>query len=301
MSHFKRCPKSVNDLAEAIIKEYEQHKSLVESKVAIDFVFAYAPQDNAGFPVGHALMLNGAPCLGIARIISVKQRVLGRGDAEVSLDGDWWNDASPEQQKALLDHELHHITVAKTKTGMPLTDDIGHPKLTMRKHDFQFGWFSIIAARHGMNSQECIQARQIADNAGSFLFPREVMEQMTRRQDAAAPSKSSGISSLTISSMDSHGERNEVVIDSETAKAITASCDKILSECDEDEELIQQCIEVIRSEQKASVSLLQRRLRLGYTRAARIMDELENRAIVGPARGVEPRDILIDLDAAKPA
>jgi S-DNA-T family DNA segregation ATPase FtsK/SpoIIIE len=45
---------------------------------------------------------------------------------------------------------------------------------------------------------------------------------------------------------------------------------------DEDEEIIQQCIEVIRSEQKASVSLLQRRLRLGYTRAARIMDELEN-------------------------
>lgn len=65
---------------------------------------------------------------------------------------------------------------------------------------------------------------------------------------------------------------------------------------DEDEELIQQCIEVIRSEQKASVSLLQRRLRLGYGRAARIMDELENRGIVGPSKGAEPRDILIDLD-----
>lgn len=64
----------------------------------------------------------------------------------------------------------------------------------------------------------------------------------------------------------------------------------------EDEELIQQCIEVIRSEKKASVSLLQRRLRLGYTRAARIMDELENRGIVGPSKGAEPRDILIDLD-----
>ena len=69
---------------------------------------------------------------------------------------------------------------------------------------------------------------------------------------------------------------------------------------DEDEDLIQQCIEVIRSEQKASVSLLQRRLRLGYTRAARIMDELENRGIVGPGKGAEPRDILIDLDAGNP-
>ena len=70
----------------------------------------------------------------------------------------------------------------------------------------------------------------------------------------------------------------------------------IESGIDEDEEIIQQCIEVIRSEQKASVSLLQRRLRLGYGRAARIMDELEGRGIVGESKGAEPREILIDLD-----
>ncbi len=64
----------------------------------------------------------------------------------------------------------------------------------------------------------------------------------------------------------------------------------------EDEELIEQCIEVIRSEQKASVSLLQRRLKIGYGRAARIMDVLEERGYVGPSKGAEPRDILIDLD-----
>lgn len=68
------------------------------------------------------------------------------------------------------------------------------------------------------------------------------------------------------------------------------------SGCGEDEAMIEQCVEVIRSEQKASVSLLQRRLKLGYGRAARIMDELENRGIVGPSKGAEPRDILIDLD-----
>jgi len=75
----------------------------------------------------------------------------------------------------------------------------------------------------------------------------------------------------------------------------TANTD-VESGIDEDEEIIQQCIEVIRSEQKASVSLLQRRLRLGYGRAARIMDELENRGIVGESNGAEPREILIDLD-----
>lgn len=63
----------------------------------------------------------------------------------------------------------------------------------------------------------------------------------------------------------------------------------------EDEDIIQKCVEVIRHEQKASVALLQRRLKLGYCRTARIMDELEFRGIVGPSKGAEPRDILIDL------
>jgi len=69
---------------------------------------------------------------------------------------------------------------------------------------------------------------------------------------------------------------------------------KTASGIDKNEEIIQQCIEVIRSEQKASLPLLQRRLRLGYTAATRIMDELESRGIVGPSKGAEPRDILID-------
>ncbi len=68
------------------------------------------------------------------------------------------------------------------------------------------------------------------------------------------------------------------------------------AESEEDEELLEQCIEVIRTHQKASVSFLQRRLRIGYTRAARVMDELENRGVVGPGRGAEPREILVDLD-----
>jgi S-DNA-T family DNA segregation ATPase FtsK/SpoIIIE len=65
---------------------------------------------------------------------------------------------------------------------------------------------------------------------------------------------------------------------------------------EEDEELVEQAIEVLRTEQRASVSLLQRRMRIGYTRAARIMDLLEERGIVGPNKGAEPRDILMDLD-----
>ncbi len=67
---------------------------------------------------------------------------------------------------------------------------------------------------------------------------------------------------------------------------------------DEDEELIDKCIQVIRQEGRASTSLLQRRLRLGYTRAARVMDTLEERGVVGPAQGSKDREILIRLDGA---
>jgi len=67
-----------------------------------------------------------------------------------------------------------------------------------------------------------------------------------------------------------------------------------------DEELIQQSIQVIRDTRRASTSSLQRRLRIGYTRAARVMDILEERGMVGPPRGADPREILIDLDAEMP-
>ena len=61
---------------------------------------------------------------------------------------------------------------------------------------------------------------------------------------------------------------------------------------EEDEEIVQKCLEVMQQEGKASTSLFQRRLRLGYTRAARILDILEDRGYVGPGDGAKPREIL---------
>ena len=62
---------------------------------------------------------------------------------------------------------------------------------------------------------------------------------------------------------------------------------------DADEETLERCIEVLRAEGKASTSLLQRRLRLGYTRAARMIDILEARGLVGPGDGAKPREVLL--------
>lgn len=65
----------------------------------------------------------------------------------------------------------------------------------------------------------------------------------------------------------------------------------------DDEDLYQQAIEVLKSSRRASTSMLQRRLKIGYNRAARIMEIMEEKGIVGPENGSSPRDILVDLDS----
>ncbi|MEN8862892.1 MAG: DNA translocase FtsK [Lentimonas sp.] len=64
----------------------------------------------------------------------------------------------------------------------------------------------------------------------------------------------------------------------------------------EGDELLPDAIDVLRNTKRASTSMLQRRLRIGYNRAARLMEELEDRGIVGPENGSSPREIMVDLD-----
>jgi len=73
-----------------------------------------------------------------------------------------------------------------------------------------------------------------------------------------------------------------------------------LPETDSDDELLDSAVEIIRQTRRASTSSLQRRLRIGYTRAARLMDVLEEKGIIGPPQGSDPREILIDLDGEIP-
>lgn len=63
-----------------------------------------------------------------------------------------------------------------------------------------------------------------------------------------------------------------------------------------DDPLYNEIVEFVIETQKASASLLQRRFKLGYNRAARIIDLLEERGIVGPQNGSKPREVLVQLD-----
>lgn len=69
--------------------------------------------------------------------------------------------------------------------------------------------------------------------------------------------------------------------------------DAAQDEDDELDELFDQAVQVVVEAKQASVSLLQRRMRIGYARAARLIDQLEARGIVGPYEGSKPREVLI--------
>ncbi|MDO4912032.1 MAG: DNA translocase FtsK 4TM domain-containing protein [Lactobacillus sp.] len=60
-----------------------------------------------------------------------------------------------------------------------------------------------------------------------------------------------------------------------------------------DDEYFDEAVELVRHQQSASVSMLQRRFRIGYNRAARIVDEMEAKGIVGPSEGAKPRQVLL--------
>jgi S-DNA-T family DNA segregation ATPase FtsK/SpoIIIE len=92
------------------------------------------------------------------------------------------------------------------------------------------------------------------------------------------------------------------------AQAVQQQIDRDSSEDDEededaegepgsDEELYEKALDVLKSTRRASTSMLQRRLRIGYNRAARIMEIMEEKGVVGPENGSSPREILGDLDS----
>src|SRR4051812_29628843 len=103
---YRKAGQDIHDQAERLIMEhYEVFK---EVGLTIDFVFAHAELGKNGEPSGPAIMYQGYPADGLCRALPLKDRAMGRADAEITLDGDRWPQMTAEQQDALLDHELYH-------------------------------------------------------------------------------------------------------------------------------------------------------------------------------------------------
>ncbi len=84
--------------------------------------------------------------------------------------------------------------------------------------------------------------------------------------------------------------------DQEMVDRITSSSKFQESGGDEEDEFLQQAVELVVEKEKASVSMLQRQFRIGYNRAARLMEDLESRGIVGPEDGSKPRKVLMTYE-----
>lgn len=88
------------------------------------------------------------------------------------------------------------------------------------------------------------------------------------------------------SQRDEEDEYDEKITESRKSSIDLASDDNII-----DDDMYDEAVEVVNTAQKASASLLQRRLRVGYARAARLLDLMEEQGVIGPANGAKPREV----------
>ena len=92
-------------------------------------------------------------------------------------------------------------------------------------------------------------------------------------------------------------EQREPEFDEKIVRVLKGRQDQVGEESVEKDPIFDKAVELILFTGQASASYLQRKLKLGYARAARIIDQIEQEGIVGPSEGSKPREILIDREA----
>lgn len=142
------------------------HSRLADVELLVDVLEARPKTDEHGEPTGDALKLHGYPCYATIKIRGPKDRGAGLGDVLLTIDAYRWDELSRESQTALIDHELTHVELCVNDEGLVKRDDYDRPKVRMRLHDHQFGWFDEIAYRHGAASVEVEQLRMFCDSSG---------------------------------------------------------------------------------------------------------------------------------------
>jgi hypothetical protein len=135
-----------------VVKQY--HRDLEAAGVTVEILIAANDE-------GPAVTAHGWPAQALAKINNLQNRAAGNADCRIVVADDCWKAKSPEEKEALIDHECHHFELVKDKYGGVRTDDLGRPKLRIRRHDWELGGFDVIARRRGSLAPEVQVAAKI--------------------------------------------------------------------------------------------------------------------------------------------
>lgn len=157
--------KASTDVVAHIANMQEAHHPDLDG-VTVDALFVFDDEESSEPVLKH----QGYSAAAVVKITSVRDRTLGTADAVMTFDRATWLSLTPAQRDALVDHELQHLQWVTDKEGHPKSDSRGRPKLAMRPHDHQFGWFDEIASRHEEASVEVRQARALLETGRQLYF-----------------------------------------------------------------------------------------------------------------------------------
>lgn len=153
----------------------------IERSVRVETLLVYGPRNKDGDQTGPAIKVHGCSAYACIRITTLEERVAGRSDAVMWIDGDGRKTWPPQTLEAIIDHELTHLELCECpKSGEIQFDDAGCVKLKLRPHDFQVGWFDEVAERHPNSSIETKQACALA-NSRQMYFPGFDLQPRKRR------------------------------------------------------------------------------------------------------------------------
>ncbi len=161
---YSQAPSDVADRVAHLIKVF--HPAIKDAGVKIDLLSVADDDPDVDYP----LKLRGHPAYATCRAVDIKGRTMGRGDAEIVIDEARYLTMPDAQKDALLDHEIEHIDIQFNKKGRVKLDCCRRPKIKMKLHDVEVGWFTNVAQRHGAASIECKQATQIFLEHKQTLF-----------------------------------------------------------------------------------------------------------------------------------
>lgn len=154
MKSYSKAPEECTDRVKHLIKCF--YRDLYDAGLRVD-ILSVTNDDPDAAPLTH----QGYKAAAVIRVLDSKARAKGAGDVEIVIDEAHYLTLNDAQKDALLDHEIHHVELRTNKKGRVKLDEHGRPKCGMRKHDYQFGWFTAIAARHGAAAMEVKQATQL--------------------------------------------------------------------------------------------------------------------------------------------